>query len=132
MYQMDIKYTNNFIARPSKIYPNLDFWFENIPSGNPDTEWVLLQSDKNYVSCCIVILTFKKQQILDLAGVFRSRLQMVETLRSAPVTNSKFFRLFSSASQANKKVLFDSLFIAYNGKNDVQTFCFGPTVRGPS
>jgi hypothetical protein len=23
------------IARPSKIYPNWDFWFENIPSGNP-------------------------------------------------------------------------------------------------
>jgi hypothetical protein len=23
------------IARPSKNYPNLDFWFENIPSGNP-------------------------------------------------------------------------------------------------
>jgi hypothetical protein len=22
------------IARPSKIYTNLDFWFENIPSGN--------------------------------------------------------------------------------------------------
>jgi hypothetical protein len=22
------------IARPSKIYPNWDFWFENIPSGN--------------------------------------------------------------------------------------------------
>jgi hypothetical protein len=22
-------------ARPSKIYPNWDFWFENIPSGNP-------------------------------------------------------------------------------------------------
>jgi hypothetical protein len=22
-------------ARPSKIYANLDFWFENIPSGNP-------------------------------------------------------------------------------------------------
>jgi hypothetical protein len=20
---------------PPKIYPNLDFWFENIPSGNP-------------------------------------------------------------------------------------------------
>jgi hypothetical protein len=29
---MAIKYT---IARPSKIYPNWDFWFENIPSGNP-------------------------------------------------------------------------------------------------
>jgi hypothetical protein len=23
------------VARPSKIYPNLDFWFENKPSGNP-------------------------------------------------------------------------------------------------
>jgi hypothetical protein len=23
------------IARPSKDYPNLDFWFENKPSGNP-------------------------------------------------------------------------------------------------
>jgi predicted secreted protein len=25
------------IPRPSKIYLNWDFWFENIPSGNPDT-----------------------------------------------------------------------------------------------
>jgi hypothetical protein len=24
-----------FILRPSKIYPNWDFWFENKPSGNP-------------------------------------------------------------------------------------------------
>jgi hypothetical protein len=23
------------VARPSKIYPNWDFWFENKPSGNP-------------------------------------------------------------------------------------------------
>jgi hypothetical protein len=23
------------IVRPSKIYPNWNFWFENIPSGNP-------------------------------------------------------------------------------------------------
>jgi hypothetical protein len=23
------------IARPSKIFPNLDFWFEDKPSGNP-------------------------------------------------------------------------------------------------
>jgi hypothetical protein len=23
------------IAIPSKIYPNLEFWFENKPSGNP-------------------------------------------------------------------------------------------------
>jgi hypothetical protein len=25
-----------FVPRPSKIYPNLNFWSENIPSGNPD------------------------------------------------------------------------------------------------
>jgi hypothetical protein len=32
---MSLKYSTVFIARPSKIYPNLDFWFETIPSGNP-------------------------------------------------------------------------------------------------
>jgi hypothetical protein len=31
IYQMGIKYS---IARPFKIYPNWDFWFENIPSSN--------------------------------------------------------------------------------------------------
>jgi hypothetical protein len=33
------KWTNNllatFIAKHSKNYPNWDFWFENLPSGNP-------------------------------------------------------------------------------------------------
>jgi hypothetical protein len=32
IYQM----TKSSIARSSIIYPNLDFWFANIPSGNPD------------------------------------------------------------------------------------------------
>jgi hypothetical protein len=32
VYQMDMKYT---IARSTKIYPNLDFGFGNIPSGIP-------------------------------------------------------------------------------------------------
>jgi hypothetical protein len=31
---MAIKIPTYSIARPSKIYPNKDFWFENIPSGN--------------------------------------------------------------------------------------------------
>jgi hypothetical protein len=42
MYQAAVIYSKwpknkpNFsIPRPSKIYPNWDFWFENIPSGNP-------------------------------------------------------------------------------------------------
>jgi hypothetical protein len=41
-YQMAGKWTKwpknipiSSIARSSKIYPNCDFWFENIPSGNP-------------------------------------------------------------------------------------------------
>jgi hypothetical protein len=25
-----------YVPRPNKIYPIRDFWFENIPSGNPD------------------------------------------------------------------------------------------------
>jgi hypothetical protein len=42
IYQKSVKWTKcpkniptSSIARPSKIYPNLDFWFENKPSGNP-------------------------------------------------------------------------------------------------
>jgi hypothetical protein len=38
IYQMAIEYTKwpNFsVSKPSKIYPNWDFWFENIASGNP-------------------------------------------------------------------------------------------------
>jgi hypothetical protein len=30
------------ILRPSKIYPNWDFWFENIPSGNTEIDPTLL------------------------------------------------------------------------------------------
>jgi hypothetical protein len=41
-YQMAVKKTKrpknmptSSFARPSQIYPNWDFWFENIQSGNP-------------------------------------------------------------------------------------------------
>jgi hypothetical protein len=50
IYQITIQYTKkpqniarwpsniptSFIARPSKIYPDCEFWSENKPSGNPD------------------------------------------------------------------------------------------------
>jgi hypothetical protein len=36
IYQMLIKNTNLFLYKTIKKYPNFDFWFENIPSGNPD------------------------------------------------------------------------------------------------
>jgi hypothetical protein len=32
---MAIKYTITFDFNALKILPNWDFWFENIPSGNP-------------------------------------------------------------------------------------------------
>jgi hypothetical protein len=34
--QMVKKYIIFSNLSPSKIYPNLDFWFENKPSGNPE------------------------------------------------------------------------------------------------
>jgi hypothetical protein len=33
--QMSVRYTKNYHSRPSKKYQNWDFWFENVPSGNP-------------------------------------------------------------------------------------------------
>jgi hypothetical protein len=38
IYQMAVNIPTLSITRPSKIYPNWDFWFENIPSGNPVLE----------------------------------------------------------------------------------------------
>jgi hypothetical protein len=35
IYPITLKYTSLSILRPSKIYQNWDFWFENKPSGNP-------------------------------------------------------------------------------------------------
>jgi uncharacterized protein involved in tolerance to divalent cations len=61
IYQLAIKYTNwsynvpnghipiistSSIARPSKIYPNWDFWLENIPSGNHGAEECVEGVDK--------------------------------------------------------------------------------------
>jgi hypothetical protein len=41
------KWTQNipasYTASPSKMYPNLYCWFENVPSGNPDP-FTILQS----------------------------------------------------------------------------------------
>jgi hypothetical protein len=37
-YQMDINYNIFSITRPTKMYPKWDFWYEKIPSGNPETQ----------------------------------------------------------------------------------------------
>jgi hypothetical protein len=46
--QMAKKIPISSIARPSKIYPILDLWFENMPSGNPVPE------HSTFVLCCFV------------------------------------------------------------------------------
>jgi hypothetical protein len=47
---MALNYTNNSIPRPSQIYPNFDFWYENIPSGNPDLCMTEIQLRKTLFS----------------------------------------------------------------------------------
>jgi hypothetical protein len=44
--QTGIKSANIFIPRPSEICPNLDIWFEHIPSGNPVHEPENFQCDR--------------------------------------------------------------------------------------
>jgi hypothetical protein len=39
----------SFIARHLKIYPNWDFWFENIPSGNPGSHCLNAASFWTYI-----------------------------------------------------------------------------------
>jgi hypothetical protein len=41
---MGIKIPTFNIQRPNKISPNWDFWFENIPSGNPGSEVIFCYS----------------------------------------------------------------------------------------
>jgi hypothetical protein len=47
---MDIKCANIFYARPYKIYPNWEFWFENIISGNPAVEPFEKLSKLNFIA----------------------------------------------------------------------------------
>jgi hypothetical protein len=50
MDQVSIKYTHIFYCKTPQIYPNLDFWFENKPSGNPVGDCLLWQVTENFIS----------------------------------------------------------------------------------
>jgi hypothetical protein len=53
---MSIKYTNIFHFKPSKIYPNRDFWFENdIPSGSPAARNFERKTFKNEENFCLIV-----------------------------------------------------------------------------
>jgi hypothetical protein len=47
IFQMTINRPALSIQRPSQIYPNLDFWFENKPSGNPGPDSKILRRWKS-------------------------------------------------------------------------------------
>jgi hypothetical protein len=64
---MDIKYTNIVHCETLQNYPNWDFGFENMPSGNPDSEqrwlkrWktrVFVRLRHNRSFCCCLLLVF--------------------------------------------------------------------------
>jgi hypothetical protein len=55
------------IARPFKVYPIWDFWFENIPSGNPGTVELL------YFQICKLLNGYLKT---GLCGPFKGLLQL--------------------------------------------------------
>jgi hypothetical protein len=54
------------IARPSKIYPNLDFWFENQPSGNP------------YIGRLLTFGSFQKsKEVAKIIGLLSSKVKVM-------------------------------------------------------
>jgi hypothetical protein len=59
---MTQKNTNISIPRPLKMYPNWDFWYETILSGNPDRKYAFnmvrcWQSDRNDQNVAQTIFT---------------------------------------------------------------------------
>jgi predicted transcriptional regulator len=52
------------IPRLSKIYPNLDFWFEKTPSGNPD--YFMSKIDRNR---CYALTQPKFEEIYQSPGL---------------------------------------------------------------
>jgi hypothetical protein len=64
IFEMSIKYINNFQSKALKIFPTWKFWFENKPSGNPHSSRSILGSDPTtasynaYFICFICIFCF--------------------------------------------------------------------------
>jgi hypothetical protein len=47
---MAIKYTKIPLERPSKIYPNLDFWFGTISSDNPGGSFLKGKKERKHIN----------------------------------------------------------------------------------
>jgi hypothetical protein len=51
MYHVVVKYTDTFHSKALQILPNVDFWFENIPSGNPEWKFMPGYVSEKPTSC---------------------------------------------------------------------------------
>jgi hypothetical protein len=57
------------IPRPTKIYPNWYFWYENIPSGNPAYElWIRLHV---HVCICFVSICIRVTRLGEFSPIGR-------------------------------------------------------------
>jgi hypothetical protein len=61
---MNINYNNIFHSKALQIYPNWDFWFEKMPSGNPATSVV----DSNAIWKCRIMLIYCQVQLRSVPG----------------------------------------------------------------
>jgi hypothetical protein len=68
---MTLKHSNIF-TWPSKFYPNWDFWFENIPSGNPDCGMTELKG-ASWLSAFNTILLIRLLTKILLSGACRDQ-----------------------------------------------------------
>jgi hypothetical protein len=60
------------IARPSKIYPNPDFWFENMPSGNPAVAPLPLDMESRHQGFADMGCAIKQQEVSTSESLFPS------------------------------------------------------------
>jgi hypothetical protein len=90
--------TTFYIPRPSQIYPNLDFWYEKKPSGNPALK---LGNDAFQI-----LLTFKKillllQIIPESTALSCGAVSRIEMAFCSHIRVAKFFLLLNTKTGKN-------------------------------
>jgi hypothetical protein len=96
---MAIKYNIYQYLRPSKINTNLDFWFENVPSGNESGDAVLVRT-RDF---------FRKFQTMALCGTISSGYEVSKLIN--------FFLFFHLISKPKKRRINTSPSLTFKGAN---------------
>jgi hypothetical protein len=112
---MAIKILTSSIARPSEIYPNLDFWFENEPSGSTVTN----TSDRAiffpfFVGVILVSLVEAAKPVSQVFFYFFTKFGFAKSVDSPSASNSrklfairKYFLIHPHLCSVTIKVCFD-------------------------